>query len=77
MEISGGNKMAQSDFPNSVWNGLTGDRPFTSLHRPPDQTDYEQIVAEIQAIQRYLIENPPSVGGSGGDYLLMGMNPNS
>jgi hypothetical protein len=65
--------MAQSNFPNSVWGGLSKDRPFTSVNKPVDQMDWEQLVAEIQAIESYLINNPPTIGGS---VLLMGMKPN-
>jgi len=67
-----------SKFPDEIWNGLTPDRPFTSVNRPPDQEDWEQLVVEIQATQREvknLIDNPPAASG-GGSFLLGGMSPN-
>lgn len=70
--------MAISKFPNEVWDGLTPDRPYKTLNRPADQTDYEQLVAEIQAVQKYLIDNPITIGGSsGGNFILMGMSGGS
>ncbi len=63
-----------SKFPDEIWDGLSPTRPFKSLERPPDQEDFEQIVAEIRATQQYILDNP-SVSG-GGSFLLFGMTPN-
>lgn len=68
---------AVSDFPNSVWNGLTSDRRYITDYRDVNQTDWDRLVAEIRAVQQYLIDNPPSSAPSGGgSFLLGGLSPN-
>lgn len=58
----------KSDFPNSVWDGLSQNsaRASTNDDIPPDQNDWKALVQEIQTVQQYILDNPPGAGEPAG-----------
>lgn len=53
-----------SNFPTSVWDRTSPSRPSINIERSPDAEDWEQMAAEIVAIQNTLVGNnsPAAVG---------------
>lgn len=47
--------MAQTSFPNSVWDGTTHSRQSFSVSRGPDGVDWDRCVEEVRAVQSYLL----------------------
>jgi len=59
-------------FPNEAWDGRSASRgQGLSQERSPDKVDWEQGVAEIKAIEDYILNHP---GGSGVALSLPGLN---
>lgn len=46
--------MAASNYPTSVWDGTSETRPDAEDQRAPDWADWNQIVAEVKAVQTQL-----------------------
>lgn len=49
-------------FPNSVWNGQSGVREDNVTDRPPDNRDWNRIIDELAATQRYLLNLASIIG---------------
>lgn len=45
----------QTGFPNRVWDGQSGTRENNVTDRPPDNLDWNRIIAELAATQAYLL----------------------
>lgn len=56
-----------SGFPAAVWDGLGPNRSSLKEDRRPDYEDYDQLVAEVRAIQTFLSTAVP--------YSALGSNP--
>jgi hypothetical protein len=42
----------QPNFPNKIWDGFSPSRHDRTIDRPPDGEDWDQIIAEIIALQQ-------------------------
>jgi hypothetical protein len=50
--------MSQSitaDFPGAVWDGLSDNRNTRADDKSPDYRDWDQLIAEIRAVQDWLL----------------------
>lgn len=62
----------ERSFPDQVWNGQSGARDDVVTDRPPDNLDWNRIIAELSATQAYLlalneiVQNMSGGGGSPG-----------
>lgn len=65
-------------FPNRVWDGQSGIRENALTNRPPDNLDWNRIIAELQATQAYLLALQATVnglsGGGGGGVTSVGLS---
>lgn len=52
-------------FPDAIWNGTSEGRPEGAL-RPPSAEDWERLVAELRAVQSYVLSQ-----GGGGPYAQL------
>lgn len=50
-------------FPSSEWDGTSKRRTNANAERPPDAFDWDQIVAEVEALEGFLLNtfNPPKM----------------
>jgi len=44
-----------ASFPEKVWDGITAARPDLRVTQPPTYGDWLAMLAELQAIQRYIL----------------------
>jgi hypothetical protein len=50
-----------SHFPNEVWDGITPSRTHDGIHVAPGPFDFDRMIAEIIAVEDYLLTLGPSV----------------
>jgi hypothetical protein len=61
-----------SIFPNSIWNGESSSRDSILISRNPDNYDWDQVVAEIIALENNVINNGTRIIRS---FVLGNVNP--
>lgn len=64
---------AKAQFPGQVWNGLTPTRSRPDEYREADSSDFDQLRAEIIAIETFIFGGG---GGGGGSSLFSVVNDN-
>jgi len=52
-----------ANYPTSVWDGTSQTRSDTDVKREPDRHDWEQLEAEVRAIQTQM--QPLGIGAAG------------
>lgn len=57
-------------FPITVWDGRAGNRNPPLENSSPEYRDWDQLLAEIIAIEQYLLDNPGG-GSASGDSLVI------
>jgi hypothetical protein len=55
-----------ADFPTTLWDGLSINRSTRTQDAGPDYEDWDQIVAEVLAVQDYLVGEQASGAGTAG-----------